>query len=364
MAEQNDQERTEEATPRKRDEAHREGQVPRSNELNTAFLLLGAALLVATMGPMLGRTVVTVFHHSLIMVGAGILDGQGTIEMVQSVGWQVAGGLGLFMSALFLVALFIGTVQARGVISLKPIEPKWNRINPITNIKQKYGVQPWMELAKSLMKLTVISFAVFFALRLAWGEAMALSQMPNFALLGVVHKYAIALLMTAGFAYIIVALMDYFYQMWRHEKNLRMSKQEVKQEHKQMEGDPLIKARRRSMARSFARRRMMSDVPLADVIITNPTHIAVALKYDPAIADAPVVLAMGQRKIAEKIKEIAAVAGVPMVENKPLARALISSARIGVPIPAELYIAVAEVLAFVIRQRNAVGAMAGGRNWA
>ena len=140
-----------------------------------------------------------------------------------------------------------------------------------------------------------------------------------------------------------------------------MTKQEVKQEAKQNEGDPLVKARMRSMGRALARKQMMKEVPNADVVVTNPTHIAVALKYDPTTGEAPVVLAMGQRKVAERIKAIAAEAGVPMVENRPLARAMLASCRVGIPIPAELYIAVAEVLAFVIRQRGGRQRYAGSR---
>src|SRR5205823_5703740 len=135
---------------------------------------------------------------------------------------------------------------------------------------------------------------------------------------------------------------DYIWQWWRHEQSLRMTKEEVKQENKQNEGDPHIKSRRRTIARSYARRQMMRDVPKADVVITNPTHIAVAIKYDPNVAPAPYILAIGQRKVAERMKEIARESGVPMVENRPLARALLKTAKVGTLIPMELYMAVAE----------------------
>jgi flagellar biosynthetic protein FlhB len=176
------------------------------------------------------------------------------------------------------------------------------------------------------------------------------------ALLLVIRAYAVRILASAGLALLFLALADYGFQVWQHEKQLRMSRQELKQEHKETEGDPNVKARRRSLARSLARRRMLLAVSQADVVVTNPTHVAVALKYDPTIADAPVVLAMGERKVAEQIKRLAAEAGVPTVENRPLARALLASARVGFPIPLELYVAVAEILAFVIRQRR-------GRGW-
>jgi flagellar biosynthetic protein FlhB len=159
--------------------------------------------------------------------------------------------------------------------------------------------------------------------------------------------------MGAGLAFLLLALADYLYQVWRHEKSLKMSKEEIKREVKETEGDQILKVRRRTMARSMARRRMLLSVSDADVVVTNPTHIAVALKYDPEVAPAPMVLAMGARKVAKQIKDLALDAGVPVVENKPLARALYKTARVGLPIPVELYVAVAEILAWVIKQREA-----------
>ncbi|MEX2584035.1 MAG: flagellar biosynthesis protein FlhB [Gemmatimonadota bacterium] len=352
MSESSMQEKTEAPTPRKREEARTEGQVPRSQELNTAFLLLGAALVTNAVGSTLGSSVLTTFRHGLVMTGADDLDGPTAVSFVQLTGWKVLAGLSLFLCSLGAVALGITAVQARGILTVKPIQPKWERINPLPNAKRMLGTQPWMELAKSLLKLFIVGLAVYVSMQLAWDESVTLVQQAPFALLDLVRRYSVRMLMTAGLAYIVLALFDYGYQLWQHEKNLKMTKQEVKQEHKQSEGDPLVKARMRSIGRSLARRQMMNEVPNADVVVTNPTHIAVALKYDPSKADAPVVLAMGQRKVAERIKAIAAESGVPMVENKPLARALIASSRVGAAIPAELYIAVAEVLAFIIRQRT------------
>jgi flagellar biosynthetic protein FlhB len=211
-------------------------------------------------------------------------------------------------------------------------------------------------------KLLIVGVAVYISMKPAVNQTLVLSQQAPFAMLGMIRHFAVRLLMTAGLTYLVMALADYAYQIWQHNKNLRMTKQEVKMEAKQNEGDPLIKQRLRSMGRALARSQMMREVPNADVVITNPTHIAIALKYDPAKADAPVVLAMGQRKVAERIKAIAAESGVPMVENRPLARALLASSRVGIPIPAELYIAVAEVLAFVIRRRGREATYGSGSN--
>jgi flagellar biosynthetic protein FlhB len=162
------------------------------------------------------------------------------------------------------------------------------------------------------------------------------------------------MLRTAGIAYLALAAADYAWQLWRHEKGLRMTKEEVKQEFKNSEGDPMVKQRMRSVARQRARQQMFKDVPKADVVLVNPVHIAVALRYEPSIAPAPYVVALGRRKVAERIKQIAYESGVPVVENVPLARALIAAVKLGQMIPTELYLAVAEVLAFVMRKRAPV----------
>ncbi len=193
-------------------------------------------------------------------------------------------------------------------------------------------------------------------IRPALPDAIARSQESQLGFLFVVKRYSIRMLSTAGAAYLALAAADYLWQWWQHEKSLKMTKEEVKQEMKSQDGDPHIKQRRRSIARSYARKQMMKDVPKADVVIVNPTHIAIAIKYDTSIAPAPIVLAIGMNKVAERIKEIAKDSGVPMVENRPLARALLKTARVGTMIPYDLYMAVAEVLAFVLRTRGKLGA--------
>jgi flagellar biosynthesis protein FlhB len=353
MSEASEAEKTEEATPKRREEAREKGQIPRSVELNAAMMLLGSALVINALGPALGGTLLSTFQYGIIVAGAGPLDGESAVGLVRGMGWKVLAALGTFVAAMAGVTLTIAAAQGRGILSTKALEPQWNRMNPLTNFQRLVGVQPWVDLVKSLAKLAIVAFAVHSSLKSAWDDAMTLSLTSPFGMLELVKRYSVKLLMTAGLAYLALAAMDYLYQMWQHEKSLRMTKEEVKLEHKQNEGDPLVKARMRAMGRAMARRQMFTDVPKADVVITNPTHIAVALKYDPQKSDAPVVLAMGQRKIAQHIKALAAEAGVPMIENRPLARALLGSARVGDAIPAELYVAVAEVLAFVIRERRA-----------
>jgi flagellar biosynthesis protein FlhB len=359
MADRPEAERTEEATPRRREEARDEGRVPRSQELTIAVSLLGAAVVLNVVGPYAGRGLFQIVGSGLANVGATSLDIGSATQMLRLTGLHAfAATLGLII-ALTAGSFVMAAVQARGVMSLKPIMPQWSRIDPASNIKNLLGFRPIVELLKSLGKLLIVGIAVYFSIRSALPDAVSLSQTSQLSLLFIVKKYAVRMLATAGGAYLCLAAGDYIWQWWRYEQSIRMTKEEVKQEQKQNDGDPHIKARRRAIARSYARRQMMKDVPKADVVIVNPTHIAIAIKYDPTVAPAPVVLAIGQRKIAERIKQIALESGVPIVQNKPLARALLKTAKVGTLIPYELYMAVAEVLAFVLRTRGTRGSWEG-----
>jgi flagellar biosynthesis protein FlhB len=346
-----DQERTEEATPKRREEARNDGQIPRSQDLTMAMVLLGSALLINMAGPLLAGRMLSVFGFGLASLASAPLDANGSIAMLRDLGWRTLGTVAIWGCSLAGIALFIAGVQGRGVFTTKPLEPKLDRLNPGNNIKRIGGMQSWAELVKSLFKLLIVTVAVRSAITAALPDTMALSLQGPSSFLHVVRQYSVKLLMTAGLCYLGLALFDYLYQVWQHERQMRMSREEIKQEMRQSEGDPHIKQRMRAMGRAFARRQMFRDVPKADVVITNPTHYAVALKYDPLLAPAPIVLAMGQRKVAERIKQIARESGVPMIENKPIARALVAKARVGSMIPSELYLAVAEILAFVIRRR-------------
>lgn len=357
MADQHSEaERTEQATPRRREDARDEGRIPKSQELTIAVSLLASALVLSSLAPLAGHTLFEIMAHGLANVGSVDVDRATTPlllrELMLHAGLAV---LGLVLATTG-ATLAIAAVQARGVMSLKPITPDVGRLNPITNAKNLIGMRQIVELLKSLGKLAIVGIAVYASIKPAMSDALSLSQLSQTGFLFVAKRYAIRMLATAGGAYLLLAAADYLYQWWQHEKSLRMTKEEVKQELKQNEGDPHVKQRRRALARSYARKQMMKDVPKADVVIVNPTHIAIAIKYDTSLAPAPIVLAIGMNKVAERIKEIARESGVPMVENRPLARALLKTAKVGTMIPYELYVAVAEVLAFVIRTRGRLGA--------
>lgn len=347
-----DGDKNEAPTPKKRQDARDKGQVPKSQELNVAFGLLAAALVVQLGGGALGRALQNMMGHTLLQASLPAVGLEGIGGRVVQTGWQTLGIMTPALLAATAVTLLVAGAQGRGVLTAKPLEPKWSKLNPLTNAKNVWGTRALAELAKSLLKLTILGTVLWLALRGFMGRLPALIQQSPAAMAHEIQDTTVLLLAAAGGAYLVVAGADYAYQLWEHEKQLRMSKEEIRKEFKESEGDPLVKSRMRSMGRAMARKRMLTQVATADVIITNPTHVAVALKYDPAIAPAPVVLAMGERKVAERIKQIAADAGVPRVENVPLARALLRTARVGQAIPPEFYVAVAEVLAFVMRQKT------------
>lgn len=351
-----DQEKTEAPTQKRRDDAREEGRIPRSQELTTSFVLLGSAMLLNLMGAAMGTQVLSMFTDGLAAVGSAPLGADSAVGLLRSLGSRTMVVVGGWGGALALLGLAIAAPQARGVLSLKPLTPDFAKLSPARNAKRVLGIQSLADLVKSLLKLALIGFAVWSALGAAWHDILALAQQPNFSFLAVTMKYSVKLLTTAGLCYLGLAGLDYAFQVWQFEQGLKMSRDEIKEESKQSEGDPMVKARLRSFGRQLARKQMMRAVPTADVVITNPTHIAIALVYDPFKAPAPLVVAMGQRKVAERIKAIAREHGVPCIENKPLARALLASAKVGQMIPAEMYVAVAEILAFVIRRRMARGA--------
>src|SRR5690606_38919167 len=187
----------------------------------------------------LGTTVLSAFHHGMIMIGSATLDGPTAVALVQVTGWKVLAGLSLFICSLAGVVLAISAVQARGILTTKTLEPKWERINPLPNAQRMLGVQPWSELVKSLMKLLIVGLAVYAALNAAWDEAILLAQQAPFAIMALIRRFSVKILVTAGLSYLVLAALDYAFQLWQHEKNLRMTKEEVKLEHKQNEGDPL-----------------------------------------------------------------------------------------------------------------------------
>ncbi len=354
MAEQSSsQDRSEQPTQQRLDKAHREGQVGRSQELSGAVILLaGAAALATAGGGAIGRHLVELMVEQTRWMSLARLDQATAAVILRSAGQQTIAALLPFMLSLVAIALMVNLIQARGVFSMVPVTPKLSRVSPLKGFGRVFSRQAPFALLKSVAKLTFLVAVTYSVMRDAWPEIMALSQLQSPDILLVLKRLALKVAFMTGISFLGIAALDYLFQTRQHIRGLKMTKQDVLQEHKETEGDPLIKSRIRALARSLSRQRMLADVGKADVVVTNPTHIAVALKYDPGIAAAPMVLAMGQRKLAERIKEAAIAARVPLLENRPLAQALIATAKVGQQVPPALYTVVAEVIAFVFRQRQ------------
>ncbi len=351
-----DSEKTEDPTGKRLDEARAKGNLPRSAELTTAFMLFGSAVILTNVAPAMGNFLVQVMSTGLYNAGANRHEPLDLLFDVVALGWATLGQLALLLGAFAGVAFVIGAFQARGALSPKAIEPSLEKLNPLTNLKRMFGTQGIAELFKSLVKLLIIGSVVYSAVDDMWRDVLAIAQHGPMGVATLFKLHATGMLRHAGIAFVALGTADYAFSWWRWHKGLMMSKQEVKEEAKSADGDPMIKQRIRSAQRAMARKRMMAGVATADVVIVNPVHIAVAIKYDPFLAPAPVIVAIGQRMIAERIKKLAFEAGVPVVENIPVARALLASkVQPGTQIPIELYVAVAEVLAFVMRQKAKFG---------
>ncbi len=350
MAE-NQQDKTEEPTAKRQREARDDGKIPRTQELSAAAALIAAGLMVGPGGGQIARALESVTRTSFLVGHGSLYDPRAAVEYMRWVGGQAALGFLPFALAVTGLALAVGVVQGRATLTLKPLQPDWSRLSPVKNLQRYLSPRPFVDLGKALFKLFVVGAVVYVALSGALSDLSRLPQSGPAALLDVLRSEVATVLLAAGLALLCLAVADYGYQSWQHQRELRMTKEEVKKELRESEGDPMVRARLRSLGRSLARMRMMQAVPTADVVVTNPTHIAVALRYDPEVADAPIVVAMGTRKTALRIRKLALSAGVPVVENKPVARALFATSKVGLPIPPILYVAVAEILAFVFRHR-------------
>ncbi|ODT04245.1 MAG: hypothetical protein ABS52_05315 [Gemmatimonadetes bacterium SCN 70-22] len=352
MAEESGQERTEEATPRRRQKAVDEGQFPRSQDLTIALSLLGCAMVLRALAPGLGEALRELMGESLAAAGAIELTPGAATALFRRAAAKTGMATLLLAGAIAAITFAIAAAQARGTFTAKPLQPKLERLSPAHNAKRIFSARQLVEMVKSVLKLLAIGGVAYVALRAAIPETTALAQGGPFALLDFLHRYIARLFLWTGIAYLALGAADYGWQWWQHEKSLRMTREELKQEFKEDEGDPHVKGRRREIARSYAQGQMLRDVARADVVVTNPTHIAVAILFDPEVAPVPIVLAMGQELVARRIRELAHEAGVPVIENKPLARALWGAAAVGTVIPPELWAAVAEVLGFVYRARG------------
>jgi len=346
-----DQEKTEQPTSKKRDEARNKGQVAVSREVPSVLVLIGS-LSVFTLGGSWMSSKLMILITNLLKNPVKL---NWSIENLTHLGWQLFGQIIQLMAPLFLVIMLVGIVANVGQVgflfTFEPLKPKFSKFNPISGFKRFLSLRSLVELAKSLLKIGIVGWITYVAVRNEMDAIPTLLEYDVSEILAYAGKVAFRIILVVCIVLAILAGLDFLYQRWQHEKDLRMTKQEVKDEHKQSEGDPAVRARIRSAQRDMVRRRMMEAVPQATVVITNPTHLAIALKFESDY-QAPVVVAKGAGFIAEKIRMIAHENNIPIVEQKPLAQALYKTVEIGQFIPAELYRAVAEVLAYVYRLKG------------
>ena len=356
MADNNqDQERNEQPTGKRRGEAREKGQVAKSPEVASASILLACTIFFYFCSGGMIERLMDLTRWTLRESGTTVVS----LNSIDVLLWTWAWRLFLIMAPLFLTVVIAGLlanyIQFGFILSWEALTPKFDKIDPFKGFQRFISLRSLVELVKSLLKMAIVTVIVWFNLKDETDKLIPLMDESLWGILIYTGKVIFRIMITTCWVLIVLALLDYIYQRWEHEKGLRMSRQEVKDEFKQTEGDPLVKGRIRRIQREAARKRMMANVPKADVVITNPTHLAVAIRYDPDKMYAPTVVAKGAGYVAEKIKEIAIASKVPVIENKPVAQLLYKTVDVDRAIPEDLYRAVAEILAYVYGTKEKAG---------
>ena len=353
-------EKTEPATQKKLDDARKEGQVAKSREIANGVGLLALFLVLKIWTGNMGTSFLELFDtiYNRIPQVTNLVGG--TSAEREMIGLIRHGAIRLILMILpvllvgFFVAFVCDFAQVKWKPTTKPLQPKFSKLNPIKGFQKIFSANALVELLKSIIKIIIVIYIAKGYLEKRADYLFVLYELDLMAVLKLILQVVTDLGIRIAAVYLIFAFADYAYQKWKFAEDMKMTKQEIKEEYKNQEGDPQIKGKIRQKMMEVSRRRMMQALPQADVVITNPTHYAVAIKYDPSISDAPVVVAKGQDFLAQKIKEIAREHKVEIVENKPLARMLFANVEVGEAVPPELYQAVAEVLAFVYHLQGKV----------
>jgi flagellar biosynthetic protein FlhB len=349
------EERTESATPRRREEVRRRGQTARSADVNAAVALLAGVLFLRNWGQNIVFWSVDLFRGTFTTLEQPDITPEAAVQGLLMFTLFTATVLGPIFGVMIVAGIVANVAQVGFLFTMKPLAPDFSRINPLQGFKRLFSPRSLVELVKSIAKLIVIGYVLW---RVLESQLLTVLALPQIAFPSAID-FSVALVFDvatwAGGVLLVLALIDYGYQRFSFERQIRMSRQEIRDELKQTEGNPVIRQRVRQLQRAVAQRRMMQAVPQADVVITNPTHLAIAIKYQSAAMRAPKVLAKGEGFIAEQIKRVAREHDVPTMENKPLAQALYRACEVGDEIPGDMYAAVAELLAFVYRLRRPVG---------
>ena len=353
-------EKTEQATPKKLRDARKEGQVAKSKELGLGISLLAMFLMLKLGVGLLGGRFMELFStvYAKIPNYTSLIAGEISIWDFMVLFRETLIEMLLMMLPFIAVALVAGVIieiyQVKWEPTTKPLQPKLSKLNPINGFKKFFSLNALVELLKAILKIVLIIWVAYSTLKNEWNNLFILFDMPLEQAIALMGDIVISLGIKISLVYLIIAFADLLYQKWKFNEDMKMSKQEVKDEYKQSEGDPKIKGKIRQRMMQASQRRMMQDLPKADVVITNPTHFAVAIKYDADKYDAPYIVAKGCDHLAAKIKEVAKENKVEIVENKPLARMLYYNVELGGVIPPELYKAVADILAMVYKMQGKI----------
>lgn len=347
MAENDTGEKTEQPTAKKLADAKKKGQIARSKDLGTMFVLVGSSVALLLTGSTLVERMSQVMKRLFSLTREEVLDVHRLFKIAGDAAWNIAEPLG-WMFAIIVLAGFVGNTLLGGMnFSVEAMAPKASKLSPIAGFKRMFGVKAWVELLKSLLKFFVVFFSAYLLLVFLFDEIMALSTEAIPKNFGHATEMLLWMFLALSLSLIIIVAVDAPYQKWDHIRQLKMTKQEIKDELKNSEGSPENKGRIRRTQYEMSQRRMMSEVPNSDVVITNPTHYSVAIKYDAATGGAPVVVAKGIDEMAIHIRTIAKEHGVEIIASPALARSLYYTAEVDEEIPEELFAAVAQVLAFI-----------------
>ncbi len=349
---QDESQKTEEPTQKKLEDAHKKGQVAKSQEVSHWFMTMGITLVVLVFIAGLGQRLAFDLYKFLEQPHNIPVDSGHFGDIFADLGFEVVGVLAPVLGILMLAGLIGTVIQHRPVFSTERIKPQLNKISLIGGLKRQFSLKALAEFAKGILKLTLVAFIAFIFVAPELNDLELIMTYDMIMILELLQRQTLSLLAGVVAVMAVIAGLDFAYQKYNHAKELRMTKQEIKDENKQSEGDPMIKSRLRSLRMQRSRQRMMQAVPSADVIVTNPTHYAVALRYKAEEDQAPMVLAMGVDTLALKIREIANENEIPIVENPPLARALYATCELDQQIPFEHYRAVAEIIGYVMRLKK------------
>jgi flagellar biosynthesis protein FlhB len=353
MADESFQEKTEQPTSKRKEDVRKKGQVAKSMEVNSAFVLLFGLLILYFGGMALYSGISGTYREIFMNMFSVDFSINGIQKLFMNLVMNVGVILFLIMLSLMIVGMIGSYAQVGFLFTIEPLIPKFEKLDPLKGIKRIIiSKRSLLELLKGILKIIIIGLIGWYSIASYMNDTFLLMDSDVYTIFLFLCKAAISISFKIGMVLLMLALIDYLIQRRIHQKEIRMTKDEVKEEMKQLEGDPLIKSRIRSIQRQLSRKRMMAEVPKAAVVITNPTHLAIALKYKIGVKEAPKVIAKGADLIAEKIKSIAKEHNIPIVENKPLAQLIFKSVKVDEEIPESLYQAVAQVLAYIFKLKN------------